>query len=195
LKGGNSQHKIKTNPNNNNKKGCQLMKAPLLYSLIMVAFSSPVFAGALGDSDSKSGTYYTGASLGRADNQACGNAQCQDTAWKVFGGYKINSEFGVEGGYHNFGSKNGVDTSGVSLAGTAAYSIGEGYDIIGKAGLMNWKSSASETQASNKGTNLLIGAGVNYKVDDHWGVRGEYEKVSGDLQADMYSIGATYSSM
>jgi opacity protein-like surface antigen len=76
--------------------------------------------------------------------------------------------------------------------------------LFGKAGVMAWKTKGTATIGNVKGTDLTsdiktdgvdlsLGAGAEYKIDDNWGIRGEYEHVNG-LEANMYSVGATFSS-
>ena len=51
-----------------------------------------------------------------------------------------------------------------------------------------------EAKVTSDGTDLTLGAGAEYKLDENWAVRGEYEHFNG-LDANMYSIGATFSSL
>lgn len=54
--------------------------------------------------------------------------------------------------------------------------------MFGKVGLMAWEESAKTNNATNgilAGSDLLLGAGADYKVNENWGIRGEYEHVGG----------------
>ena len=145
-------------------------------------------------------------------------------AWKVFGGYNVTSNVAVEGSYVNFGEQgfdasipasvlgNKVDNpisakakaTGLGVAAVAKAPVMDQLSLFGKAGVMAWKTKGTATLGNVKGMDLTsdvktdgvdlsLGAGAEYKIDDNWGIRGEYEHVNG-LEANMYSVGATFSS-
>ena len=62
---------------------------------------------------------------------------------------------------------------------------------------MAWEESAKTNRATNgilSGSDLLLGAGADYKVNENWGIRGEYEHVGGLMKSHAYTMGATYST-
>jgi opacity protein-like surface antigen len=94
--------------------------------------------------------------------------------------------------------------TGLGVSAVAKAPVMDQLSLFGKAGVMAWKTKGTATIGNVKGTNLTndvktdgvdlsLGAGAEYKIDDNWGIRGEYEHVNG-LEANMYSVGATFSS-
>jgi opacity protein-like surface antigen len=151
----------------------------------------------------------------------CGELTCSDTMWKAYAGYQATETVAAEVGYHNLGhyehtwtSADGKtsalwDVNSTALSASAKVSTGlfDKVDTFGRIGFMAWNapativpsytgSSSSNTiePTDNSGTDLLIGAGADYKVSDNLSVRGEYEHVGGDLNAHMFSVGANYKT-
>ena len=118
------------------------------------------------------------------------SGNCDDGAWKLFGGYQFNDMFGLEGNYTSFGE----DVTGMALAGVAAMPVGEQLEVFGKAGVMKW-TDESVAGIDRSDSDMLLGIGASYIMDNNWGIRGEYETVDGDIDASMYSIGATFSTL
>ena len=68
--------------------------------------------------------------------------------------------------------------------------VADNLEAFGKAGMIAWDSDGTDS-----GTDFLLGAGATYKMDENWGVRGEYERIGGDIKANMYSVGAVFSTL
>ncbi|MCB1620475.1 MAG: outer membrane beta-barrel protein [Thiothrix sp.] len=130
---------------------------------------------------------------------------CSNPGWKVYGGYKIMDNLAIEGGYYNLGDtdesfaasdgKNSAsiqatgEASGIALSGVYSYPVMDNLKIMGRAGVIKWKSKgdldvtatldgstdSQSGQSKVDGTSLLLGAGAQYDFDQNWGVRGEYE--------------------
>ena len=94
--------------------------------------------------------------------------------------------------------------TGIGVAAVAKAPVMDQFSLFGKAGLMAWQNKGTATVGNVKGmdltsdvktdgVDLTLGAGAEYKIDDNGGIRGEYEHVNG-LEANMYSVGATFSS-
>lgn len=185
------------------------MKKQILIVLVAAISSSTVFAeGLFNTSGKESGTIYGGASAGKADAECSDTSiDCKSTGWKLFGGYKLSPNLAVEGGYYSLGTAKEevqpgttaeVSASGVGMTGVASYPVADEVDMFAKGGIMMWEAEGKVTgfpTQKEDGTDLLLGVGAAYKLDNNWGIRGEYEHVGGDLKANMYSIGATFSSL
>lgn len=109
------------------------------------------------------------------------------------------------------------EANGFGLAAVASIPVADNFEIFGKAGAMLWKSEAtvkatvtdtttnqtgSATDIAEKdGTSLLLGVGASYKLNDNWGVRGEYEHFTRqdlddkDHNVGIMSVGATFSTL
>lgn len=171
------------------------MKKYLLIAAIAAFSSASVMADdAFGTSDdSGGGTLYGGVSLGKTDAD-CGSVDCKSSNWKLLAGYDVTSNIAVEGAYHNLYKKDNVKATGISGAGLYKMPVSDDIEAFGKAGFMAWEASNATSGGTADGTDVLLGAGATYKIDDNWGIRGEYEHVGGDLKANMYSLGATFST-
>lgn len=107
--------------------------------------------------------------------------------------------------------------NGFGVAAVASVPMVDNFEVFGKAGAMFWKSeatvkatvtdttsgqSAVATDIAEKdGTSLLLGVGASYKLNDNWGVRGEYEHFKRqdlndeDHNVGIVSVGATFSTL
>lgn len=111
--------------------------------------------------------------------------------------------------------------SGLGIAAVASVPVVDNFEVFGKAGAMIWQSEATVTAASitnnttgvtcpasacaastdKNGTSPLIGVGASYKINDNFGVRGEYEYfqrqdvTDKDRAVGVMSVGATFSTL
>jgi OmpA-OmpF porin, OOP family len=112
-------------------------------------------------------------------------------AWKGFAGYQFIRYFGVELGYYEFG-KGTIKTS---TGGQIEYKARGPYagivvtapmtdqlSILARAGALRWSTkfnpdaSTGLAGASDNGINGSFGLGLEYMFNDHFGVRGEFER-------------------
>ena len=151
---------------------------------------------------------YVGASVGVTaidicdDLNALGFTNCddEDTGFKIFGGYKFNPYFAVEGGYADFGEISAsfggstvtAESDAVFAAAVGILPVGKRFSLFGKAGLFFWDITASGPAgtASDDGTDALLGIGLNYDITEQWAVRAEFESYdSGDDDVTAFSGG------
>ena len=117
---------------------------------------------------------YVGASLGQADMDARvrlglapgsdSSASETDTAYKLFGGYQLNRNLGVEAGYVVHGKMKiplsgriaALEPKSLYLAATGTLPLNEQFSLFGKLGVAN-NRLAGESKAG-----ALIGAGLSY---------------------------------
>lgn len=155
---------------------------------------------------------YIGAGVGQTavdicdDLTALGVPQCddKDTGVKIFGGYNINQNFGVEAAWMDLGevSASGGGTTataeldGFSLAGVGMFPINQDLRVFGKVGLFMWDVTGGGAAAgiSEDGTDLMFGAGVGWNFMRNLGVRAEWERfdVDGD-NVDFLSVGVQFN--
>lgn len=141
---------------------------------------------------------------------------------KLFGGYRVNPYFAVEGfiaylghteSYANDGA--GVEaftTTDITTLGIAAVGmipVAPDGSVMAKLGLHGWAADgtidlvdtalpgALLTSYSTSGTNIMGGIGLNFDIDPHTAVRVEFEYFSitmdhGQFAIGMLSIGAAY---
>lgn len=144
-----------------------------------------------------------------------------DTGKKVFGGYRINRHFAVEGQYADFGkfkssfsaskssqkalSTGEFNATGLSVSMMGILPIGSKVSLFGKVGTLYWNATTSYTYVDNitpesfngsddaTGVSTLFGAGINVKMTKKLSVRVEYERVN-DV-GDEYVTGKTNVSL
>ena len=108
---------------------------------------------------------------------------------RIAGGYNFTPNLGVEAGYSVFGDSK-VDFSNASttlktsvfqVAAVGTYAINDKFYVFGKLGAASISAEESGTGAaaslsgSATTTNLMFGVGGQYNLDQHWGIRLQYE--------------------
>ena len=151
---------------------------------------------------------YLGASAGQSgvhfDEQDL-KYDADATAFKIIGGWRILNWLAVEGNYVDLGTGNDkidgakfeTNVDGLSLSALGLWAIGP-VDLYARVGAINWnadvKSSALDIKASDDGTDLTYGVGVQFRV---WSLslRAEYERfeISDIDTVDLASLGVTWT--
>lgn len=145
----------------------------------------------------------------------------RSTGFKIFGGYQLNNNFALEGGYFDLGrfgytattvpagTLNGsMKVRGLNLDLVGTLPLSERFSVFGRAGInyAQTKDHFSSTGAvtvtnpnpSERGTNYKIGAGLQYAITDALSIRGELERyrvkdgVGNRGHIDMASVGLIY---
>ena len=147
--------------------------------------------------------FYVGAGVGGLVNgdaaDACDALDISCVSWNTFVGYRPLENFALEGAYHNlFSGRSALDgakveSTGLSASALAIHSLKDNLDLFGKLGFLAWEASSNGT-ASADGTDMLLGGGIQRKINDNLGLRGEVEYVGGDLDSTNLSAGITYST-
>jgi hypothetical protein len=103
--------------------------------------------------------------------------------WKIFGGYRFNNWFGLEGSYADLGNSSGglkysVHSYNVAAVGRIPFG-GTGFYLQGKVGAAFTRAQSSPLGQStgNKAykTNVLVGGGFGYDFASGWGLLTEAE--------------------
>ena len=144
-----------------------------------------------------------------------------DTGYKVFGGYQINKNFAIEGGYFNLGefgfkattvpagTLNGrIEVQGLNLDVVGMLPITEKFSAFGRAGVTYAESedrftgtglvSVADRNPSETEANYKYGLGVQYDFTEALGMRVEAERyrindaVGNDGDIDLVSLGLVY---
>jgi OOP family OmpA-OmpF porin len=158
--------------------------------------------------------WYVGGSIGQTkDKESCPTTSCdlKDSGWKLFGGYRLNRNFAIEGAYTDLGSFNAggtflgapanvnVDVTSWSASAVGILPLGaDRFSLFGKAGVAFTKYDGSGSVGGFSGgnrdneTEFLWGLGAAYHFTRNLGVRAEYERWNkSDLE--MISIGVQYN--
>ena len=154
-----------------------------------------------------SNPYYFGGTIGPSDGSSycsgASNCEDSDTAWKLFGGYKLSERFSAEGAYVNLGDlhKNGEnsDISALTVNAVGTMPVTEQFDVFGKVGLMRW--SSDNTDSNESGFGATYGVGAKMHLSETTSLRAEWEKFPGietsaseDSDVNMLSIGVELST-
>ena len=125
------------------------------------------------------GSMYVGASVGNTWQSAdvtvdsvtkeVKNIDENSTGWKIFGGFKNESIFGIEGGYRDLGEiKSAHDGHELKLSSSGWDIVATGHleiaiiDIFAKAGAFFWSADSTppSLSADESGTDFLWGLGA-----------------------------------
>ena len=170
------------------------------------------------------GRFYAGGSLGQAELDGfCSDVDgilasvggtlrsCdeKDTAWKIFGGYRINPNFAVEGTYIDFGEVSArgasfgvpftarADATGLGVAAVGILPLAERFSLFGKLGLLRTEGDVSASGAggsvsdSESEIGLHLGIGALFDVGQTFSIRAEWER-DDENEIDMMSIGGQF---
>lgn len=143
------------------------------------------------------------------------NSDDSDTGFKVFAGYQFNPYLGIEAGYTDSGevSLNSTFVGGAatikaegtgwqgSVVGTLP--ISNSISAFGKVGFFAWDLDATiaatgpggtaSGSASTDGTDHVLGAGLNWKLNNTTGIRAEWERYRyDDTDNDFFSVGVSF---
>jgi OOP family OmpA-OmpF porin len=185
--------------------------ATILGAALVVPFSAQAAGGYAGGAFGQS-TYDIEDPLPTATSR-----DEKGNAWKLYGGYEFNQNWGVEGGYANLGKmRNVYNESGISVAtavksyslyvaGTGTLPLNDQFSLFGKLGLATNHVSVSATAtaaggsgsatATDSKSGLMFGVGAAYAFTKNVALTMEYEdfgKSSGDVKAQMWSLGVRF---
>lgn len=143
--------------------------------------------------------FYAGAGAGQLSVDSSGDIDGtafsfddSDTAFRIFGGWQFNENFGLEAGYVDGGSASetfniagtdvdvDIDVTGFDLMLRGVLPMGESFFAFAQAGVIFWdadfKASALGTSESDSdsGEDLAYGAGIGFNFGENAGVRAEY---------------------
>lgn len=143
----------------------------------------------------------------------------RDTGYKIYGGYQLNRNFAVEGGYFDLGKfsfsslpagtlSGNIKIRGLNLDLVGTLPLSEKFSVFGRIGANYAEATDSfsgpgavalaSTSPSNRDTNLKVGLGVQYAFTESFALRAEMERYrindavgnKGDI--DLVSIGLIY---
>lgn len=164
-------------------------------------------------------TSYIGGSIGRGEQKLSSDdlafsSKEHKFAYKLFGGYNFNQNFGLEAGFADL-RKAEASTRGLSVethptalyfAATGTLPLNQQFSLIGKAGVAynhvkvtNSFAGVSDSDKDHR-TDAYLSVGASYAVNSNISVVAEYEyfgkpvKEDGDtLKANMISVGVRYA--
>jgi OOP family OmpA-OmpF porin len=177
------------------RKGGKVMKR----SIAALLFALPLSALAQG---------YVGLGFGQttADFPDCSiSTTCddKDTGFKIFGGYRFNQNFALEGGYADLGestfsipgfASGSAEATTILLHAVGMIPLNPQFSIFGKAGLHRWDAKESGLilgvpfSESDDGIDITFGAGVQANFG-RFSLRLEWERYDVDSSdADFFGL-------
>jgi OOP family OmpA-OmpF porin len=133
-------------------------------------------------------------------------ASCKDTdtAWKVFGGYRFDRYFAVEGSYIDWGEVTAstasaavaADQTSYGLAGVGTLRLGPSFEVFGKLGFVRTEQKTrritpNPSTVDRGETEFHYGLGLKYAFARNWAARAEWENTE-KLKVEMLSVGVEY---
>ncbi|MEO1202848.1 MAG: outer membrane beta-barrel protein [Pseudomonadota bacterium] len=128
------------------------------------------------------------------------------TAWRLSAGWRLNDYLAFEGGYHNFGRfeqdfnvdgapvRVSLKADGFTLGGVGSIPVSERFDVFGRVGAFFWDGDADlngVTQATPEDTNLYLGLGVRFDLNERFSITGDGSRYDLDgTTGTVFSIGA-----
>jgi opacity protein-like surface antigen len=101
-----------------------------------------------------------------------------DSSYKVFAGYRLNSYLAFEGAFVDLGQfeDKELDFDGKSVQASAhvGFPVGDRVRIFGSVGAHAWDADGNAAD-DDTGVDLTYGAGVEFDVFRNIGIRAEYE--------------------
>jgi OOP family OmpA-OmpF porin len=186
------------------------MKKIVIVALLSTFVATPALAD-------NTGKYYVAGDFGKmtySNTNPGGSDFSNPNAIRISGGYHFSPIFAVEGGYAVIGdstlnSASGSATlknSAIQVAAVGTYPVNTAFDLFGKLGLSFNSIKASGT-GSLSGLNVsnsisfrsMIGIGVQYNVNQQFGIRAQYEKFAKFTMSNnsnqSWNVGESLSSL
>jgi OmpA-OmpF porin, OOP family len=164
------------------------------------------------------GGFYIGGGLGQSDaKDACDGisgpgVSCdgEDTAWRLFGGYQLNTNLALELAYTDLGEASATvpggsasaEATALELSALGMLPLAERFSLYGKAGIYRGEIDASSSiggSASEDNTDLTLGAGVQFDMTRNIALRGEWQRYmdmggeeTGESDVDLLSVNVLY---
>jgi opacity protein-like surface antigen len=123
---------------------------------------------------------YVGVGVGQLRLEDSG-FKADDTAVKLFGGWRFNRNVALELAYTHGGSPEDggveVEPRAMQASVIGAVPVGESAQVYARAGLLSWKTEASAAgfTVKNDGEDFAWGVGTSFKIGSRGAIRLEYE--------------------
>lgn len=152
--------------------------------------------------------YYIGGTIGQSEattycDGPTTDCEDSDSAWKIFGGYKVMDKVSVEATFLNLGdirkNNQNSDVSAFAAYGVGTLPVTERFDAFAKLGGVYWKSE--NTDGNQTGFGLGYGFGAKMALNETTKIRAEWEKVTDietsgaeDSDINMLSVGFEFNT-
>lgn len=136
--------------------------------------------------------WYIGMGAGQAKDKVFDET---DTGFKLVGGYRSNEYFAFEMSYVDLGSYptyfGSFDEYGLGIEAIGSVPIGERFSVFARGGIFSW--TVEFDGAEGEGEDLTYGLGAAIDMNEHWQIRGEWQRFDVDEgDVDLISAGFNY---
>ncbi|MFC4727432.1 porin family protein [Coralloluteibacterium thermophilus] len=173
-----------------------------LIPAIAIALALPVAANAADRG------FYLGGKVGAASYEDRWIDE-NDTSFGVYGGFRFNPYFAVEGMYTDFGNIRGsltppelgrgsVEPRSFGVSAVGFLPIGNQFSLFANAGLHSWEADPDERLreviGKRSSTDPFYGVGAQFDFNSNWSMRAHYQRFEfGDADNDEISLGLHYT--
>lgn len=173
-----------------------------LIPAIALGLALPATAGAVDRG------FYLGGKIGAASYEDRWIDE-SDTSFGVYGGYRFNPYFSLEGVYTDFGNVRGsltppelgvgsVEPRSFGVAAVGYLPVGPQLSLIGSAGLHSWEADRDadlhEAIGDRSSTDPFYGVGAQFDFTSNVSLRAQYQRFEfGDGDNDEISLGLHYT--
>ncbi len=138
-----------------------------------------------------------------------------DTAWKIFGGYRVTENIAVEAGYMDYGTITADSIVTAPVAGSididlditawhfdvvGILPLNDQFEMFARLGLAIWDVDGSYSAVAgglgfsgstdDDGSDFHLGLGASYALMDNFSLRAEWERVNTDDDLDAWTLSA-----
>jgi OmpA-OmpF porin, OOP family len=142
-------------------------------------------AGALAQQSAAGTGFYVGADVGNADF-----GSDDDTAFKLYAGFKFHPNVAVEGGWAQLYDKGGSEATALEVVAVGMFPLTPQFTLLGKLGLAS--VDADSPAGGDTKTELTYGIGVQFEATPKIGVRAQWQRYDTDQEIDLLSVGVVF---
>lgn len=149
--------------------------------------------------------FFVGASIGSAtltDDFDGFDVDDDSSAYRLVFGYQFSDAFGLEAGYHRFGTfeedqafRFQLDADGVFVGGNVGVPMSDSFRLFARGGAFFWDGDSlinSVTRATPDDSNLYLGGGAEVEINEQLSLVGDWTRYElRDTESDVISIGFT----
>ena len=149
---------------------------------ILGACAMVASTGALAQKSPAGTGLYIGADVGNADF-----GSDDDTAFKLYAGYKFHPNVAVEGGWAQLFDKSGVEVTSLEVVAVGILPLAHQFSLLGKLGFAS--VDVDTPLGGDTKTELTYGIGAQFDVTPMIGLRAGWQRYDTDQEIDLLSVG------
>jgi OmpA-OmpF porin, OOP family len=113
-----------------------------------------------------------------------------DTAFKLYAGYKFHPNVAVEGGWAQLYDKGGTEVTSLEVVALGMFPLTQQFSLLGKLGLASVDVDSSA--GGDTKTELTYGIGVQFEATPKIGVRAQWQRYDTEEEIDLLSVGVVF---